>query len=244
MDEQDLGEQNPERALDGLEEVELETETRFVQHLKACEHCRSELRRIVEECARRGVFRPDFGSSAVLPGLSQLNALQKRRRWRLAWARGLLAVAAVLLLLGLLFAVMQADRQVEELLARRASMTVTLAAADWSTPVLGVRAGEETALGRLYLDRAGRDGVLALTGLPMPGQGYVYQAWLLRRDGQVEGAGVFVPDSEGRVLLLVEAQVPWHQYLGMEITLEPGPQGSVQPTSQPVAGCKWEVTQE
>jgi hypothetical protein len=151
-----------------------------------------------------------------------------------------LAAAAVLLIVALVLAVTRADRRIDELARRQATIAAVLSAANWSTDMQGEAPGVPAVVGRVYLDREGRGAVVALDGLPSPERGTVYQLWLVRADGQREDGGRFVPDPAGRALLVVHASAAWSAYRGMGITVEPAPQGSPQPTGRRIAGCHWD----
>ncbi len=224
-----------------LGELDPETAARVARHLEGCERCRAELLRIEEALGWLGTAVPQVDPSPALRArVLATAAFEGRQRWRLAWARGLLAAAAVLLVFALLLAVTRADRQADELAARQANIAAVLAAADWSTAMQGERVDMPAQVGRVYLDREGRTGLLVLAELPLPDEGRVYQVWLIRSDGGRDSAGVFLPDLEGRALLVIHARDPWTTYQGMGITVEPGPEGSAQPTGERIAGCTWD----
>ena len=69
------------------------------------------------------------------------------------------------------------------------------------------------------------------TGLPQPGAGRVYEVWLIPKGGNPESVAVFVPDSNGGKVVLVNRSLTG--YAVMAITNEPGPDGSAAPTQQP-----------
>ena len=68
-------------------------------------------------------------------------------------------------------------------------------------------------------------------GLPDPGDGRVYQIWLIPAKGAPVGAAVFVPDSNGAKVVLVNESLSG--YTTMAVTNEPAPDGSPAPTQQP-----------
>ena len=77
------------------------------------------------------------------------------------------------------------------------------------------------------------DGVALVdfSGLPAPGTGRVYEVWLIPAKGQPVAAAVFVPDSNGaRVVLINRALAGYSQ---MAVTNEAAPDGAAQPTQQP-----------
>jgi hypothetical protein len=69
-------------------------------------------------------------------------------------------------------------------------------------------------------------------GLPALAGGKVYELWLITPGSKrVDGAGVFVPDSNGTKVLVVSR--PLSGYSTMAVTTEQGPDGVAAPTQQP-----------
>ena len=68
-------------------------------------------------------------------------------------------------------------------------------------------------------------------GLPSPGATRVYEVWLVPSKGNPVPAAVFVPDSNGAKVVLVNRSLSG--YSVMAVTNEPGPDGSSAPTQQP-----------
>jgi anti-sigma-K factor RskA len=77
------------------------------------------------------------------------------------------------------------------------------------------------------------DGVALVdfNGLPPLAKGKVYELWLITPGGHPDAAAVFVPDSNGSKVVLVN--MPLTGYAQMAVTAEDGPNGSVAPTQQP-----------
>jgi anti-sigma-K factor RskA len=69
------------------------------------------------------------------------------------------------------------------------------------------------------------------SGLPALGQGRVYEVWLITSGGRADPAAVFVPDSNGSKVVLVNKAL--QGYAQMAITDEAGPDGSQAPTQAP-----------
>jgi|SRR5467141_1351121 len=78
-----------------------------------------------------------------------------------------------------------------------------------------------------------RDGLVLVDfrGLPPPGSGRVYEVWLIPTKGNPVPAAVFVPDSNGAKVVLVNQSLGG--YTVMAVTNETGPDGSQAPTQQP-----------
>jgi len=77
------------------------------------------------------------------------------------------------------------------------------------------------------------DGVVLVdfNGLPALRSGKVYEVWLITSDGRADPAAVFVPDSNGSKVVLVNRSL--EGYSLMAVTREAGPAGSDAPTEQP-----------
>ena len=77
------------------------------------------------------------------------------------------------------------------------------------------------------------DGVALIDfrGLPQPGADRVYEVWLIPAKGDPVPAAVFVPDSNGAKVVLVNRSLGG--FTVMAVTNEAGPNGSQAPTQQP-----------
>jgi len=73
--------------------------------------------------------------------------------------------------------------------------------------------------------------VVEFNGLPAPAAGKVYELWLITPGGQAAAAGVFTPDSNGHVVVVVDRSL--EGYSVMAVTVEQGPNGAAAPTQQP-----------
>jgi anti-sigma-K factor RskA len=68
-------------------------------------------------------------------------------------------------------------------------------------------------------------------GLPPPGANRVYEVWLVPAKGNPVPVAVFVPDSNGSRVVLVNRSLSG--YSVMAVTSEPAPDGSPAPSQQP-----------
>jgi anti-sigma-K factor RskA len=77
------------------------------------------------------------------------------------------------------------------------------------------------------------DGVTLVdfTGLPPVPSGKVYEVWLITPSGRADPAAVFVPDSNGSKVVVVNQSLSG--YSVMAVTREVGPSGTTAPTEQP-----------
>lgn len=77
------------------------------------------------------------------------------------------------------------------------------------------------------------DGValVAFNGLPSLAPGKVYELWLITSSSRADPAGVFVPDSNGTTVVVVNRTLKG--YVTMAVTTEQGPDGSKLPSQQP-----------
>jgi anti-sigma-K factor RskA len=82
----------------------------------------------------------------------------------------------------------------------------------------------------IYL-RADGLALVDFQGLPPLAPGRVYEVWLIRTGGSPEAAAVFVPDSNGSKVVLVNRALAG--YSVMAVTDEAGPDGASAPTQQP-----------
>jgi hypothetical protein len=77
------------------------------------------------------------------------------------------------------------------------------------------------------------DGIVLVDfrGLPPLGTGKVYEVWLVTPAGHADPAAVFVPDSNGGKVVLVNKSL--NGYSVMAVTTEAGPDGAAAPSQQP-----------
>jgi anti-sigma-K factor RskA len=77
------------------------------------------------------------------------------------------------------------------------------------------------------------DGVALVdfTGLPPVASGKVYEVWLITPGGRADPAGVFVPDSNGSKVVVINQSLSGYSL--MAVTREAGPAGTTAPTEQP-----------
>jgi anti-sigma-K factor RskA len=79
--------------------------------------------------------------------------------------------------------------------------------------------------------KSDRIAVVEFNGMPAPPSGKVYELWLITADGRADAAGVFVPDSSGHTVVVVDHTL--EGYAVMAVTVENGPSGVSSPTQQP-----------
>ena len=79
--------------------------------------------------------------------------------------------------------------------------------------------------------KADRIAVVEFNGMPGLPPGKVYELWLITSDGRADAAGVFVPDSSGHTVVVVDRSL--QGYSVMAVTVEAGPSGVSSPTQQP-----------
>jgi anti-sigma-K factor RskA len=76
-----------------------------------------------------------------------------------------------------------------------------------------------------------RIAVVEFNGMPAPPAGKVYELWLITPGGHADPAGVFVPDSSGHTVVVVDRSLDG--YSVMAVTVEDAPSGASSPTQQP-----------
>ncbi|MBX6752910.1 MAG: anti-sigma factor [Thermorudis peleae] len=253
---QDIWHDLPAYALGALADEEAQ---RVAAHLRVCPVCQAELARLDLAAATLGFALPPTPPPATLKDrvltaalalpaeapVGRVVATVHQQRWlarlrRVAWAAALVALLVESLVLGVLGVRLEhAERAQAQANARLAQVLAILRQADWSAPVLGESNGAAPIAGRVYVDSQGVAGVLIIDGLPpLPAQN-LYQVWLIRPDGQRVNGGVFTVDRSRHAVVFLQAPDSWTAFIGMGITVEPSPGGSVKPTGPRVAGCTW-----
>jgi anti-sigma-K factor RskA len=86
------------------------------------------------------------------------------------------------------------------------------------------------ASGRLYLEGTGRQGVLAVAGLPQLPPDRVYQFWFTRPDRSTDSAGLVQVGASGSALIPITAPDDPDAYVEVWLTQEPSG-GSARPTA-------------
>jgi Anti-sigma-K factor rskA/Putative zinc-finger len=235
-------------ALDALEPDE---ELAFRRHLEGCPACRSSVRELEEVTAALALATPLVEPPASLRAAVRRGTgltLRRRAARMLSSWRGtritvrVVAAAGVLALFALSLwnlalrdqhlidrarvnALEEAVRVVNDATANR--VVLKGSAADG-----GARA---TVLASSRLDR----GVLVVEGLPPPPAGRVYELWALRAGEASNAAKAMVfrfGDREGVHALPFSVNI--QPTTGFAVTEEPGPGGSLSPTTEPVLAGK------
>jgi anti-sigma-K factor RskA len=146
-----------------------------------------------------------------------------------AWALGLAAAAALAIVFaGSTFALNQRLTALNQRLASQERVLAILA--NPGTKVASL-AGPVQANVRFVYHTETRQGALVVSDLADPGQGMVYQLWLIAGQ-QPESVTVFRP-SPGRPIILPVA-ADFARYQVVAITVERGPNGNPAPTSNPI----------
>lgn len=226
MTHDELRELLPAYALDALEP----DEKREVEaHLPTCAECPAELRALRQVAADLATAVPAVAPPAALRR-HVLAAVRPRPTPVLLPRWGLGAVAAVLIvaLAGLGLSLNRRLVALQEQLAAQEQVLAILAGPSAKTAVL---AGSVRGSVRLVYDPQRRQGALVVSDLPDPGANRVYQVWLIAGQ-QPESAGVFRPILGRPVIIPLSAD--FLRYKLVAISVEPGPQGSPQPTTTPV----------
>jgi hypothetical protein len=234
-------------ACDGEEEVAL-----VEAHIVACPTCRALARRLAPAVdalalAADEVRPPDrlrariLAAAAAAPqqagdepaprvvpvparawrrvGAGAVAARGGRAPARLALYRA--AVAGLALALIALTAVFVMSRQ-------HPAPTTPPASARYSLVGTGAMAGA----GGTFTEVGGRDAaVLALTGMPEPPPGRVYEVWLIDSSNRALPSGVFTPGADGTATLGLSR--PLAGVRSIAVTLEAGPGGTTAPTQKP-----------
>jgi anti-sigma-K factor RskA len=86
-----------------------------------------------------------------------------------------------------------------------------------------------SAVGRTFIDAAGRRAVFYAANLPALGPDKSYQLWYLDEDEEKTSAGVFNADAQGKAALVIDQPLPLERIQGWVVTVEPRG-GRPQPT--------------
>lgn len=202
----------------------------FEAHLAQCPECQAEaaeLRETAAHLARSAALPPppdlrqrvlaEAARTRQVPPRGRLAATATRRRW----VAGLVAAAAVLVVVALGTVTVQAQRRAD----RAEQLTAIVADPGAHSVDLD---GEEGTL-RLVVSPDHGASVLVARGLPAPPEGKVYALWY-QRDGHMVPAGLFHPDDDGAVRTRVDG-IPTDV---VGVTVEPDG-GSDEPTLPIVA---------
>lgn len=216
-------------------------------HVGACATCRETAARLsrvvgalplaVDEVAPPARLRERIlAAAAAIPSAAAPQSRVGRRtrfvpaRRRLSLASGfqkrvpayaMAAVAVVALLAGLAFGE----------LAGRSPTAVPAPLAQVARFTLSGHQGLAAAKATVIDLKSDGLALVDFSGLPMLASDRVYEVWLITPGGRADPAAVFVPDSNGGKVVLVNRSTSG--YSEMAITSEPGPNGSQAPTEQP-----------
>jgi anti-sigma-K factor RskA len=224
--------------LDSLDPAEAETVRAHVEGCATCREVAARLRRIVsalplavDEVSAPARLRDRvLAAAAASPRAAAPAARRVRRPSPLRAgsairstmpAYALAAVAVVALLIGVLIGQVtlrsQQSGQTGQPQATRFTLTGHQDMAGASASVVDLKSD-----GLALID---------FRGLPPAGANRVYEVWLVPSKGDPVPAAVFVPDSNGSRVVLVNRSLSG--YSVMAVTDEPAPDGSAAPTQQP-----------
>lgn len=223
-------------ALDGDEQ------TRFIGHLPTCERCTaavSEFGATTRQLALAGA--PEMPSPELrtrLLAAVAADAAQERQAHHAAQrstpfllrrrAPQIYALAAVLLLaigLGQLAWNLTLQRSLQQTRVERDQARGELAITRWQ---LAATQANQQITGEVVYLRDLQQAVLVVNGLPALQANQVYEVWLIKEGSAPEPQTVFLTSTTG-----IQANLDHYQKIA--ITIEPGPRGSLAPTSPPVA---------
>jgi anti-sigma-K factor RskA len=238
-------------AVDALTPAE---RAQFEDHLTGCADCTAELAGYREALAQladsHAVAPPPEVAAAVLDGLAASRSRAAgprreasrvepgappavaqlgtaRRRGAPSWLWLAAAAAAIALFAG--GVVVGRQTMPATPVAAGAGMVAALevaAAGDASFVDVELMGAQSRVVTSGEMDKS----VFLAAGLPTPAKGMCYQVWRVNPDGSKESAGVFVPDADGHVAVVLEGGA---EESTLVITVEP-PGGSKAPTGEMV----------
>jgi anti-sigma-K factor RskA len=197
-----------------------EDERAVSMHLPRCATCRAELEAYARVTDQLAMAAPAVEPPAGLE-LRLVREIGARRKPRLAaWRPALAAVAAM-------FAVALVAGNVLQwkgVIRRPGAMAPTALL----TATLSGTGDARDAFGTVVLEPGNREGVLAVTGLPMLDPAQQYQVWLIRGKER-RSAGVFSVNEEGYGSLVLAVPADFRDFRNLGISIEPAG-GSPAPT--------------
>jgi anti-sigma factor RsiW len=225
-------------AVDALDDLE---RARFEQHLAECADCRAEVASLQEAAGRmadtvaapapaslRDRVLADVAQVRPLPPVVPPTAAGQRTPRPTSRARRVvpLLVAAVLVVVAGLGVAAWQPWATDAPPAMSATDRV-LAADDAQRMSVEMAGGARATVVRSVSEQRA---VLLTEGMPPPPQGKVYEVWLQMPEDDMVPAGLMPADAD-RMLLKGDAA----EATAAGITVEPGPDGSPKPTSEPIA---------
>lgn len=214
--------------------IDAQERTEFEAHLASCADCRAELaayREVLAALATRAVAPPPDLEDAVVSAAVGGASRRPTGRRGAATVLAVAASAAAIFALGGVVGRATAPEPAAEPAATSSQGSVddllAVAAADDAAFLPANVMGTSARL--VVSDEMGKAALLA-ADMPTPAKGECYQVWRVAPDGTKTSAGVFIPDADGRVAVMLDASEEAESFV---ITTEP-PGGSSKPTGHMV----------
>lgn len=240
LDHGDVQERLPDFLLDEMSDDERRA---IDAHLSICPECRALHDRLADGLASLGTLAPQV---EMPPGHRQrfLDRLGEASSTpepvtiadrHPAWRRYAIAATIVALIGAVALAIaLGRSGDEERILDPRAAHI--LAESPAAIPLIADEATD--AYGTLFVAPDATEALLVVDDLPRSERDTVYQVWLIR-DGIRTSGGVFTVEGYNAATI-VSAPEPLSSYQSMGITVEPGPDGSPEPTGPRVVSCSLE----
>lgn len=225
--------------------VDADERSQIEAHLASCVDCRAELaayREVLAALATRAVAPPPGLEDAVVSAVRRsspgpatgrpLTSPPTEHRHRRRGRRPVMVLAAAAAAAGVF--------TVGGVVGRATAPEPTTSASNSGMDaVLAVAAADDaaflpanvmgTSVRLVVSDEMGKAALLA-ADMPTPAKGECYQVWRVAPDGTKTSAGLFIPDADGRVAVMLDASENVQSFV---ITTEP-PGGSSKPTGHMV----------
>ncbi len=209
------------------------------QHLATCAVCRAEWRAHQAVAAQLALAAPDAAPSPDLKRRLMARVQPSRpavppaeESWRQRLAQRLQPAWPVLGLAALLVIAVLTVSNI--LLWQQLNAPQPTPQALRTIHLVGTDAAPD-ALATIVVSADGRNGVLAVDGLPSLDAQHQYQLWLINSAGQRTSGAIFSVDEEGYGTATIEAPQPLLTYPAFGVTVEPFG-GSPGPTGAKVLG--------
>lgn len=186
------------------------------RHLATCAHCRQALMDYGDVATHLDQTIPLVQAPAHLEQRLLKQIRRERQRSPIRW----LALAATIIALLLGGYSWRLQREVQQQRSTLSELLHSLAGPNARLIALNAISNTPTR-GQFTWTPGQPVASLVVEALPPLPSGYVYQLWLVRKDGTIDPAGTFRQTDNGGIRATVRAPVAWSNYAQVGISAEP-----------------------